>query len=99
MIGVFLAGGCKDGDASDPAAGSHETRVLCVYCKAEGTLHLPQAAEQESWPKPCPSCKRPGAYPRGECKQCGQAVALMDLRTRGFGTPAVCPHCGRPWQK
>ena len=98
-ISIFAVGACKDEDASAPTAGAHETKIACVYCKAEGTLFLPSVVEEESWPKKCPSCKRSGAFPCGECKQCGGAVALMDTRTWRLGTPEVCPHCGKPWQK
>ncbi|MHC4444916.1 MAG: hypothetical protein ACYTF1_19680 [Planctomycetota bacterium] len=98
IICIFAVGTCKDKDNSVTISGSNQTKIICTRCGKEGTLNLAMAANQETWPKECPSCKRWGAYPSDTCRHCSRAVALMDLRTQGFSTPDKCPHCGKIWQ-
>lgn len=97
-VGMLLSAACdKDKDGS-PAAGRHETPVLCTRCNTTNVLHLARPAGEESWPKKCPSCSRSGAYASETCPSCGAPVPLVDPRTRGYGRPTACPGCGKSMQ-
>ena len=55
-IGILLMVSCKEEDAATPAAELLETTVVCTRCDTTSVLHLSATAEEESWPKECPSC-------------------------------------------
>ena len=97
-LGATLLAGCGRDTPSQTGSKAQTLEVICTRCGAQATLQIAGAAKDETWPKPCPSCKRSGAYPSGKCSQCGKLVPFMDPRTRGYAVPQTCPHCGRPWQ-
>jgi len=97
LTGIALLSACRDKNPTT-LAGSQSVETICRNCDARATMNLTSSAPQEMWPKECPSCKRWGVYAAGTCASCRKIVPLADPRTNSYGTPAVCPHCGKPWQ-
>jgi len=99
VLVALLAVSCgKDHNTTAAAGGPHKIDVVCTICNAKTVMHLPESAEEETWPKECPSCARWGAYACEVCPHCRKPIPLMDPRTRGYARPAVCNSCGRAWQ-
>lgn len=95
---VAAASGCGNRDAPAAASGDREVAVYCGRCETSGTIRIDGEPGQASWPRECPSCGRTGAYASETCTPCGRPVMMMDVRTRGWGVPDLCPHCRRSWR-
>lgn len=95
---IATAGCSKDepGGSSTPASIACST--VCIRCGKPGSVQISGAVANQSWPAACASCGRHGAYPAQACGACGKDAAMLDARTRGYGEPAMCPHCGKPWK-
>lgn len=95
---TLMPAGCKDrgGGTSAPTNGG-KIAVYCVRCETTGRIAIADDPADEIWPEPCPSCDRTGAYPSENCPGCAKPTVMMDPRTRGYGKPMACPHCGQAW--
>lgn len=73
-------------------------QVMCTECRKQTTLQLSRYVDHETWPKPCESCRKPGAFPYAICVNCSEPVFMRDASTGGFGYPARCPKCKGKWE-
>jgi hypothetical protein len=92
---VAFCGGCR----RKVAAESRDVRTVCLECRQTGTARITGPLEQQTWPRACPACSKPAAYPAGNpCINCGKPVPLRDPATGGYGYPPRCPFCKRKWE-
>ncbi len=95
--GLLLASsGCR---RAKQQAASLPIETVCVECGKLVTTSSDKPAREQTWPRPCASCKKNGVYAvAGSCINCRNPVPARNQAGNGFGYPKRCPKCSKPWE-